>query len=159
MQSAIAAGCAVRVAPAANADASSTQNMDKAVGISDEVKVPLAELCKLGLCANQRIFGRLSSRLCTRVDGQELRKKLEYDVVKNQFMVTGVLTRSLYDEVHSLLASHCAVAEMRCSCAKFWPATYTRIHRAARSQMKSTRTPSTSGFKAQDCSSRTITAR
>ena len=32
---------------------------------------------------------------------QELRKKLEYDVTKNQFMVTGTLTRSLYDEVVS----------------------------------------------------------
>ena len=29
---------------------------------------------------------------------EELRKKLEYDVKTNQFMVTGALTRSLYDE-------------------------------------------------------------
>ena len=29
---------------------------------------------------------------------EELRKKLEYDVTTNQFMVTGALTRSLYDE-------------------------------------------------------------
>ena len=32
------------------------------------------------------------------LNDEELRKKLEYDVKTNQFMVTGALTRSLYDE-------------------------------------------------------------
>ena len=32
------------------------------------------------------------------LNDEELRKKLEYDVTTNQFMVTGALTRSLYDE-------------------------------------------------------------
>jgi len=32
------------------------------------------------------------------ISDEELRKRLEYDVVSNQFMVTGTLTRSLYDE-------------------------------------------------------------
>ena len=53
---------------------------------------------------------------------QELRKKLEYDITQNQFMVTGTLTRSLYAEVGS-----CCIAEallfchVPCSCLQLSP--------------------------------------
>ena len=41
---------------------------------------------------------------------EELRKKLEYDVKTNQFMVTGALTRSLYDESCTFTDEICAPA-------------------------------------------------
>ena len=54
----------------------------------------------MGHCSH----ARATTRTLTGPEGiraQELSKKLEYDITKNQFMVTGTLTRSLYDEVVS----------------------------------------------------------
>ena len=77
---------------------------EKDVGISDEVlEMPLVLLrCTVFFWMPRHSqYARPAPRILTGVYGvpQELRKKLEYDITNNQFMVTGTLTRSLYAEV------------------------------------------------------------
>ena len=100
------ASLVLAVAPTPVFSLQPSTSQDKDLGISDEVfaverVVALLRQHQYGMLAphDYAIICPAHNRryVCIYLP-QELREKLEYDIKENQFMVTGTLTRSLYDE-------------------------------------------------------------